>query len=416
MREIADQCENRLVVMSDSADGGVDWAGLRHNHGLAVDTPGHLRGLLDPDPRARMAAVDHLNEAYLEQFVIRPAAAAAVAGVCPVLERILELDALAGSGSSLALPGAEDSAPVRAELLLFLRGVADLAVPGETSERLAAISHPAGLDDLIGRLTAGRWDKKDNHSSETYKLAEAAVSARAVLACRAQAPVVVETVRSWIGAPGRQVWQAAAAALSLWASLLDDPVESATLTRKFAQEASLARDPEDRAVWVLALRDLGADTSAFLTDDSPMVRTCAALSATVAADPRSLAEILAALEALPYSDRWFPLEYPFLEVELRFILVGAAIKRVATFDQLLPAALQVAALANPFWVHSDCEPLLHFAFPVPHVRGAPLPDAQRRFLIALADRQSLWTGNNACLRQLHLPDSREGLMKLASTP
>jgi hypothetical protein len=240
-----------------------------------------------------------------------------------------------------------------------------------------------------------------------------------VLACRAQAPAVVRAVQPWLDAPQRQIWQAAAAAQARWASLLNDPAVTATVAQRMTAEVSRAQDTQDRAAWVLALRDLGADTSAFLGDGAQVVRVCAALSASVAADPRSLGEILAALAELPDSDRWLPSGCPFIKGWFRFTLIDAAIARASSFDQLLPAALWVAAhISHPYAVAFDWGPLLRAAFPRPPVPGAPLPEAQRRYLRALADNDDLWNTMIATgrlyLRQLGLPPDRDEIRQLAA--
>jgi hypothetical protein len=405
------------VVSGADSDGEVAWERLWHAYGLAVDTPGHLRGLADPDPEVRGRAIAHLHGHVFHQGTIFPATAPAVAAVC----RLLADESTAWLPVRGLWPPLEERppGPLCAQLLLFLAAVAESASEGGTGEQLAARQCSPGLEaELLARVTARDWSDGDIGGEPWYTVADA-VLAGAVLACREQAPAALQAAQRWLGAPQRQVWQAAAAAQARWARLRGDPALIATVTGRITAEASRAKDAPDRAAWVLALRDLGADTSAFLGDGAQVVRVCAALSDSVTADPRSLREILAALAALPGSELWLPAGgYPFIKGLFRFTLIEAAIARAESFDQLLPAALWVAAhISHPYAVAFDWGPLLCAAFPTPPVPGTPLPEAPRRYLRALADNDDLWdtmiANGTLYLRKLGLPTDREGIRQLA---
>jgi hypothetical protein len=411
-RRLSKRWKNRLMVR-DADAAGVNWAGLTHADGRAADTPVHLRGLADPDSGVRMRAVDHLRGTVVHQGTIFPATAPAVAEVCRLLadESVVSLP--------LRRRTPEEPGLVGAELLLFLADVAESAARGGTDQQLAARQCPPGLEGELARITAGDWEE-DEFGSEPFLAAVAVVMDRAVLGCRAQAPAVVQAVWPWLGAPRRQIWQAAAAAQARWASLAGDPAVTAAVAQRMTAEASRAEDPRDRAAWVLALGNLGADTSAFLSDRAQLVRVCAALSASVADDPRSLREILAALDQLPDPGWWRPTGYLFIQGPWPDALIDAAITRARSFDQLLPVALCVATYAHPDLVEFDWGPLLRAAFPTPPAPGAPLPEAQRRYLAALADKDSLWHNNDMIgrgkfyLRELGLPTDRDEFRQLAA--
>jgi hypothetical protein len=271
------------------------------------------------------------------------------------------------------------------------------------------------------RITPGDW--QDNEfGSEPFLAAVEVVMDRAVLACRAQAPAVVQALQPWLGAPRRQIRQAAAAAQARWASLAGDPAVTATVAQRMTAEASGAEDPRDRAAWVLALGNLGADTSVFLGDGARLVRVCAALSASVADDPRYLREILATLDQLPDPGWWRPTACLFIQGPWHWALIDAAVARARSFDQLLPVALAMAPYATPEFVEFDWGPLLRAAFPTPPAPGAPLPEAQRRYLRALAGKDSLWHNNTVIgkgksyLRELGLPTDRDEFRQLAGEP
>jgi hypothetical protein len=63
----------------------IDWASLTHAFGPAVDVPGWLRGLIDPDPERRACALDALSNAIWHQGTVY----AASPHVVPFLGRML---------------------------------------------------------------------------------------------------------------------------------------------------------------------------------------------------------------------------------------------------------------------------------------------------------------------------------------
>jgi hypothetical protein len=109
-----------------------DWTKLHHAYGRAIDTPGHLRALLDGDAAARKAAMTHLWSAVIHQGTPCTAtgpAALVVAGMMAD-ERI-------GSGDP----------PVRPDLIAFLVRVAEASIPSDwTMEQLEQLEQLASYD------------------------------------------------------------------------------------------------------------------------------------------------------------------------------------------------------------------------------------------------------------------------------
>ncbi|WP_101786048.1 hypothetical protein [Nonomuraea indica] len=181
----------------------VDWSKLFHAYGMASDTPGHLRALVGDDEAARGAAVAHLRSAVIHQgtpWTVTPPAALVVAGLLPDPRTARPVTAGDGLGDM----------PLRALLLGFLTEVAEAAQPGVPEEELRAAAHPQGrepdvaaLAERMFALEEGDEDDEDGDSDEDWdgdsdedwdeEVAEAAI-AGAVLALRAIAPALVESV------------------------------------------------------------------------------------------------------------------------------------------------------------------------------------------------------------------------------
>lgn len=184
-----------------AAVAAVDWSKLFHAYGMASDTPGHLRALVGDDEAARGAAVAHLWSAVIHQgtpWTVTPPAALVVAGLLP--DPRTARPVTAGDGP--------EDMPLRALLLDFLTEVAEAAQPGVPEEELRAAAHPQGreldvaaLAERMFALEEGDEDDEDEDgdgdgdSDEDWdeEVAEAAI-AGAVLALRAIAPALVESV------------------------------------------------------------------------------------------------------------------------------------------------------------------------------------------------------------------------------
>src|SRR5215813_12822493 len=77
--------------MGDDADlftglDEIDWAGMHHAYGRAVEVPGLLRRLIDPDPAVRECALDYMYGVVHHQGNVYPCTIATI----PFLLRIAE--------------------------------------------------------------------------------------------------------------------------------------------------------------------------------------------------------------------------------------------------------------------------------------------------------------------------------------
>jgi len=392
-----------------------DWGALSHAYGPATDTPVRLAELADDDPQTRMLAVDHLWGAVLHQGSIYPA----TAPVARVVAATLADPRLTRPVSSIFGDNRHPPEPTRAALLTFLAEVATSATLGGTDAELATVECPPGTEERLRLLTAGHWD--ENGWSDVDNALSAVLMARATLACRAACPEVLAAVEPWLDDADPSVAAAAQYASTRLAALVRNDEVTARLVARFAVYAHDRTAASDRrARCVLALNELDTDTTAFLDDPDAAVRACAAISASAAGKARAVSEVLAALAALPASDHWLARDNPFIKGWFRFTLVAVAVTRATEFDQLLPAALAVAAVASKYTVEQDWGPLLARAFPTRHDRSGGLTDAQRAYLQALVDNDDLWDPRNGnttlYLSRLGLPTSRKECRKLAKRP
>jgi hypothetical protein len=387
-----------------------DWA-LSHAYGPAFDTPARLAELADDDPETRMHAVEHLWGAVLHQGTIYPVTPPAARVVAAMLaDPRLTTPVSSVFGDDMYPPE-----PTRAALLAFLAEVATSAACGGTDAELETVECPPGTEERLRRLTAGEYEGE--WSEEDVAVSEV-LTARATLACRSLGPELLAAVEPWLDDVDPAVADAARFAATRLALLVHTHEVTARMVAGLAARASDRAAPTDRrASCVRALNELDADTAAFLDDPDPAVRVCAAISASAAGEARAVSEVLAALAALPASDHWLAQDNPFVEGWLRFTLVAVAVTRVTDFDQLLPAALAVAAVGTKYTVERDWGPLLAKAFPTPPDPSGALTDAQRAYLQALVANDRLWDPSNGnstfYLRGLGLPTSREECGELA---
>ncbi|MFE3450507.1 hypothetical protein ACFXJ8_16390 [Nonomuraea sp. NPDC059194] len=393
-----------------------DWHALRHAYGDASDAPDHLRALIGDDPERRAEAVAYLDAAILHQG----SADSATAPVALVVARLLGHPRLAEAVENI-FPWDDEPRPLRSALLDFLAGVAEACDFGTAEEELLAAAYPEGraeadLQRLIADFYAAQADFVPGKSELPAAMSAAwkdphlgkATAARSVLGCRAVAGDLLDNVLPFLDDADEAV---RIRALNVITHLLPGPsgetVTSAMLARLDAASV------RERAQIALALGHGDAMPYRLLTDDHPAVRACAALSPGLAADDRATAELLSALADPRTADSWFDGPLPHVDGWFRFALVKAAVARVATFEDLLPAALAIVPLASSYTVDSDWGPLLKAAFPEPATTR--LSAAQHALLTALVDNAELWTGVAnpiPWLREAGLPEDRESYRDL----
>ncbi|WP_433345113.1 hypothetical protein ACQP25_23155 [Microtetraspora malaysiensis] len=376
------------------------FAVLLHAYGKATDTPGHLTALLDGDESARRAALDHLNSAVIHQGTPWTATASAALAVGQILR-----------DPSIADP---DTAWLRRDLLRWLAEVGEAAAapyPGD----LAADAAPGGRDvrSEIARIAAASSDEDVYDDILEDPQREHAMWAMILLDCRQAASRLADVVEDCLADADPRVRASAACAatrLVRAAGLVATvPSPRPRLVVRLTQLARTA-DAAERAALVLALGDLGAAPREFLEDPHPGVRACAALAPALAGNPAAVNMIMDALQDPEAADRWFPDGLPQIVGRFRGTLLDAALERVTGFTELLPVALAFARLTDGFeWIL-----LLLKAFPEPPVE---LDDAQRAYLAALADNESLWSLSLGDIRRvferIRLPYDRQACRALA---
>jgi hypothetical protein len=381
-----------------------DWARLSHAYGPAKDTPLHLEVLATGgEAEARSAALSHLWGAVLHQGSLSSATPAAARVVAALLAA-----PQTGAPAVQRMDLGEDPLPLRASLLNFLAEFADSSL-ADSRYDLEEMARVPGREAEIARLEANGPDEDELPDEDLFN----AVYARAILAGRALCPSLVNVALPLLGDAAAAVRVSAAhcvATLSRHTALAGRRASFIAAIEHTAGSAG----PKERAALVLSLGELRADTSSFLKDPDPAVRCCAALAPTQAHNSAATREILAALQDPAGADRWLP-RVPQLDGWLRFTLVREAISRTASFDDLLPAALEIArGPAHVFTVSRDWGPLLAAAFPTPP--AGRLSDAQRAYLAALVDNEMLWDPRNGnadlLFRQLGVPYDREACRAL----
>ncbi|GLH96816.1 hypothetical protein [Phytohabitans aurantiacus] len=365
---------------------------LFHAYGRATDTPGHLAALVGDDTVARSAALEHLWSAVIHQgtpWTATPPVAVAVAALVHD-PRLTDAD-------------------LRANLLGFLAAVAKA---GRSADDLDDLAAPDGFDVDAALAAVLGTDAEDEIWAD--EVLGQALYARALLGCHAVVPTLLGAATSALSDPEPAVRTAAAHAVG---ACLAVSTEAAALAERLHALAATA-GPDERAALVLAIGELGLDTSGYLDDPHPGVRACAALAPALADDPAATGEILAALADPAATDTWFTHRPPQLRTRTRFTLVAAAIARVDDPDRLLPVALAIAPIASRYTISEEWGPLLRALFA--GRASGPLTEPQRRYLGALVANADLWDpshGNARVLfRETGLPYDRATCETLAREP
>ncbi|MBC6463231.1 hypothetical protein [Actinomadura sp. HBU206391] len=366
----------------------VEWSRLFHAYGMAADTPAHLRALTSDDGDDRRAAIDHLWSAVIHQgtpWSVTPPAALVVAGLLAAPSM-----STPAAGSIGAAMGA-DPPPLRATLLSFLAAVAAAGLPGLSDDELSASAFPPGREPEIAAALEAILADDEGEAWESDEIE--AIMNRVVVEIRAAAPAIMEAAGACLVDDDSRVRVNAAHALSALAALPGMADRRDALTTRMEAAAHLAAHRDERAALVMAMGELGAAPRAFLSDPDPAVRACAALAPALAGEVAATGEILAALADPRAADGWFTNRPPQFRGHVRFTLIAAAAARVSRFEELLPAAVAVAAVGNAYTVDSDWGPLLRAAFPDPGDPPEPparLTEAQRAYLGALVANDELW--------------------------
>jgi hypothetical protein len=221
-----------------------------------------------------------------------------------------------------------------------------------------------------------------------------------VEACHAIRPELYAAVSGYLDDSDSTIREAALGAVSALSDLAD--------ARIFRRIVDTSTERRERAGAVLSLGERGEDVSGLLSDDDPAIRVCAALGCPGNDDATQA--ILTALLDPATADEWFPQPLPQFDGWFRFTLIGAAVDRTKTFEELLPAALALVPHCSEYTVDSDWGPLLVKAFPAPF--EGTLTPAQREFLTAIADHDENWgniSNKDSFLFDAGLPANRAEL-------
>ncbi|MDR3083484.1 MAG: hypothetical protein LBV60_21650 [Streptomyces sp.] len=405
-----------------------DWSELDHAYGPASDAPFQLLALFSADITARSAAVAYLDGAVLHQGSVYSATGPVARVVATMLRDPRTMEPVEN-----VLPWDTEPRPLRLDLVDFLARVAESCAFDSTDKSaLLAKAHPAGRDEaeleltqvefrtwLRDRTGGGRTPPPDKVPAAVLdKEFAQAMSARNTLACRALAPELLDGLTAVFDDPdGRVKVKALEAAVHLTGhrSLTK---ERPAIEHRLEAAAVDCPDPRVRAGAARLLGILGARPQALLHDVHPGVRACAAIAPSLADDPSATRAILDALLTPREADHWFEGHLPGQEGWLRFDLIRAAALGVDDFEELLPAALAVLALAGVFTLDQDIGPFVTAAFPRPHRVGNALSTAQRAYLSAVLDREELWRAVSAqpWFRRTALPQDPAACRTLVETP
>jgi hypothetical protein len=342
-----------------------DWSRLYHAYGRAIDTPRHLRALFSEDAGAREQALSHLWSAVMHQGT--PSTATGPAAL--VVAGLLSDDRI------------DQDKSIRPNLLAFLAAVAE--APQQAACSLRELEQRAQFD--LGPFL----DAQEDDALYGNEDAANALFARAVLGCIEAAPVLMESMLDGMthGSPSVRACAAMGAVTLASSEALRGQADD--LKWRLLTLARVAEDPDERAAHVLALGELGFAPVAFLEDESPSVRLCAALAPGLADHPAALDELLTALEQHAGEiDNWFTERPPQFSSRPRFRVVARLVQRVTDFERLADAAVAVVGVTAKYCVDYDWGPLLAAAFP--DGTGQVKTAAQRRFLGALTRNKELW--------------------------
>ena len=384
----------------------VDWARLFHAYGVASDTPGHLRGLTSADDAAFDAGLDHLYGAVLHQGTVYPATAPALR----VVAGLLGEPALRRRGG--------DGGSRLAALLGWIDAVGDSASWHEGSGEPDAVEPTAAEIDAFYRAMAA--DDESVWASELGNYLWARSMAGLPAACGA----ALAPVSTLLSDDDEAVRLTALDAYVRLAALQRDQADRAASAGPLAAALDAASGRDERAVLVLGLGDLGADTTRWLSDEDPAIRACAALP--LAGSAAATAVLVEALHDPLAADEWFTRRPSRFDMRVHFGLVANLLARDAGLAQILPACLPVLRVAQGgLWSDMTWGPILLLAFPGvefrPGVRPDPprdLDEAQRAVLRELVANDALWDAQdgNADLARMRVgqPDDRAAVARLAS--
>ncbi|MFE7504683.1 hypothetical protein [Promicromonospora sp. NPDC057488] len=381
----------------------VDWSRLFHAYGVASDTPHHLQGLVSEDDAAFDEALDHLRAAVLHQGTVYPATVPAlrvVAGMLhdPVLRRHDEHGRSRLASLLEWVDAVGDSASWHEDA-----SESDGAEP--TDEDVEAFYRAMAADD------ESVWDSDVSNYLWARSIAELPAACGEALA----------SVSTYLGDEDEAVRLASLDAYVRLAAVQPDP-EALAGPLTAAVDAASGRD--ERAVLVLGVGDLGADTTRWLADDDLAIRACAALSLTDSAEATAL--LVEALHDPLAADEWFARRPSRFDMRVHFTLLANLLARDVGLAELLPACLPVIrAASGGLWANMTWGPILLKAFPgvefQPGVRPDPprnLDEAQKAVLRELVANDSLWDGHdgNANLARMRvgLPADRDAVAGLAS--
>lgn len=381
----------------------VDWSRLFHAYGVASDTSRHLHDLVSDDDAAFDKALDHLHGAVLHQGTVYPAT-------------VPSLRVVAGMLHDPALRRHDEHGRSRlASLLEWIDAVGDSASWHEATRASDAAEPTDEEIDAFYRAMAededSVWDSELNHYLWARSIAELPAACSTALT-----PVSTfltdedETVRL--------------TALDAYVRLAAVQPDRVALTGPLIAAAEAASGRDERAVVVLGLGDLGADTTRWLSDDDLAIRACAALSLTGSVE--ATAVLVEALQDPPAVDAWFTRRPSRFDMRVHFGLVANLLARDTALAEILPACLPVIRAAQGgLWSDMTWGPILLRTFPgvefQPGVRPDPprnLDEGQKAVLRELVANDDLWDsrdGNaNLARMRVGLPDDRDAVASLAS--
>lgn len=392
----------------------VRWALLSHAYGPASDAPVALRALLEGNDREKADAVDYLQGAVAHQGTLYLATAPVAVAVASIL-----LDPRLAKPVDHWTDLVGGRLTLRSHLLSFLATVAEGCRFEKPRLELEATAHPPGRDDEVTALALSFASAKSAPETWSDEVLANAYMARSILACRDACPRVVDPVFRCLDDPN---WEVRVYAADCCAKLVGHPdlLERRPELASRLEQMATRGERVERAALVLSLGHIGVPPLWFLNDPDQAVRVSAAVAPSLLGDSAARKEILSALADPAGADGWLP-PLPQLKGRLRFSLVREAVKRVGSFEELLPAAIAVAGMTSRQTVDGDWGPLLAAAFPTPLRRPPGLTAAQRSFLAALLENSKVWEDERYAnprrwLEGAGLPYKKEALRQLLDEP
>jgi hypothetical protein len=309
----------------------------------------------------------------------------------------------------------EDGRSRLAALLGWIDAVGDSASWHEASGEPDAVEPTAEEIDAFYRAMAA-----DDESVWESELSDH-LWARSVAGLPAACGAALAPVSTLLTDDDEAVRLAALDAYVRLAALKPDRAASAG---PLASAMAVASNRDERAVLVLGLGDLGADTTRWLSDDDPAIRACAALPLTGSTE--ATAVLVEALRDPLAMDEWFTRRPSRFGMRVHFGLVANLLARDTGLAEILPACLPVLRVAQgKLWSDMTWGPILLRAFPGVEFRPGVRPDppldpdeAQKAVLRELVANDALWDDNdgNADLARMRvgLPEDRAAVSDLAS--